>query len=42
MEDNIIIEEIEYTNELYQKSIQENKFTEDEAHGIGVDADGNS
>lgn len=42
MEDNIIIEEIEYTNELYQKRIQENEFTEDEAHGIGVDADGNS
>lgn len=42
MEDNIIIEEIEYTDELYQKNIQENEFTEDETHGIGVDSDGNS
>lgn len=42
MEDNILIEEIEYTDELYQKNIQENEFAEDETHGIGVDADGNS
>lgn len=42
MEDNIIIEEIEYTDELYQKNIQEDQFTEDETHGIGVETDGNS
>ena len=42
MEDNIIIEEIQFTEELYQKNLEENEFAEDDAHGIGEDADGNS
>ena len=42
MEDNIIIEDIEFKEELYQKTIEENEFAEDDAHGIGEDADGNS
>ena len=41
MEDNIIIENIEYTEELYKKSMEEVDFAEDNAHGIGDDADGN-
>ena len=28
--------------ELYQKNLEENEFAEDDAHGIGEDADGNS
>ena len=39
MEDNIIIEEIQFTEELYQKNLEENEFAEDDAHGIGEDAD---
>ena len=42
MEDNIIIEEIEFTEELYQKNLEENEFAEDNVHGIVEDADGNS
>ena len=42
MEDNIIIEEIQFTEELYQKNLEKNEFAEDDAHGIGEDADGNS
>lgn len=42
MEDNIIVEEIRFTEELYQKNLEENEFVEDDAHGIGEDADGNS
>ena len=42
MEDNIIIEEIQFTEELYKKNLEENEFAEDDAHGIGEDADGNS
>ena len=41
MEDNIIIENIEYTEELYKKSMEEVDFVEDNTHGIGDDADGN-
>lgn len=41
MEDNIIIENIEYTEELYKKSMKEVDFVEDNTHGIGDDADGN-
>lgn len=40
MEDNIIIEEIQFTEELYQKNLKENEFAEDDAHGIGEDTDG--
>lgn len=42
MEDNIIIEEVQFTEDLYKKNMEENEFTEDDAHGIGEDADGNS
>jgi len=41
MEDNIVIENIEFTEELYDKAIQENIFNEDTEHGIG-DENGNS
>ena len=42
MEDNIIIENIEFTEELYKKVLQENVFEEDEFHGIGDEVNGNS
>ncbi len=42
MQDNIIIENIEFTEEMYKKAIEENEFYEDEVHGIGDDIDGNS
>jgi len=42
MKDNIIIEEIQFTEDLYKKNLEENEFAEDDAHGIGEDADGNS
>ena len=38
MEDNIIIEEVEFSEELYQKNIEENTFTE-EYEGGEIDAD---
>ena len=38
MKDNIIIENIEFSNELYQKNIQENTFTE-EYEGGEINAD---
>ena len=37
MEDNIIIEDIEFREELYQKTIEENQFSELNIHGIGDD-----
>lgn len=42
MEDNIIIEEIKYTEELYEKNLEENEFAEDNDHGIGDETNGNS
>lgn len=42
MEDNIIIEEVQFTEDLYKKNLEENEFAEDDEHGIGEDADGNS
>ena len=42
MKDNIIIEEIQFTEDLYKKHLEENEFAEDDAHGIGEDADGNN
>lgn len=39
MEDNIVIEDIEFREELYQKTIQENQFSESNIHGIGDDED---
>lgn len=38
MEDNIIIEKVEFSEEQYQKNIQENTFTE-EYEGGEIDAD---
>lgn len=42
MQDNIIIEEEKYSEELYEKNIKENEFVEDTAHGIGDEINGNS
>lgn len=42
MNDNIMIENIEFTQEIYQKALEENSFTENNLHGIGDDIDGNS
>lgn len=42
MDDNIEIEEIEFTQELYKKNIEENDFAEDDIHGIGDEDNGNS
>lgn len=42
MKDNIIIEEIQFDEELYKKNIEENNFEENEFHGIGEDENGNS
>ena len=41
-DDNIIIENIEFTEELYNKAIQNNQFNEDTEHGIGDDTNGDS
>lgn len=38
MEDNVVIENIEFSEELYQKNIQENNF-EEEYEGGEIDAD---
>lgn len=42
MEDNIIIENMEFTEEIYQDALSQNIFEEDNLHGIGDDTDGNS
>lgn len=42
MEDNILVEEIKFTEDLYKKSIEDNTFEEDLEHGIGDETDGNS
>ena len=42
MNDNIIIENLEFKEELYKKSIEENNFEEDDSHGIGAETNGNS
>lgn len=39
MDDNIIIEEIQFEEELYQKNLENNKFAKDEEHGIVEDVD---
>ncbi len=38
MEDNIIIEEVEFSEEKYQKNMEENTFTE-EYEGGEIDGD---
>ena len=42
MDDNIINENMEITEEIYKKAIEENIFEEDKNHGIGDETDGNS
>lgn len=42
MNDNLIIESLEYTEEMYKKALEESPFEEDDIHGIGDDSDGNS
>ena len=42
MNDNIIIENVEFTEEMYKKAISENEFEENYNHGIGEDINGNS
>lgn len=37
MEDNIIIENVEFNEELYNKNISENNFSNSETDGIGDD-----
>lgn len=37
MEDNIIIENVEFNEELYNKNISENDFSNSETDGIGDD-----
>lgn len=42
MQDNIIIQNMEFTEEIYQKALKENVFEEDNLHGIGDDENGDS
>lgn len=42
MQDNIIIENMKFTEEIYQKALKENVFEEDNLHGIGDDENGDS
>ena len=42
MQDNIIIENMEFAEEIYQQALKENVFEDDNLHGIGDDIDGNS
>ena len=42
MQDNIIIENMEFTEEIYQQALKESIFNEDNLHGIGEEKDGNS
>lgn len=43
MDDEIIEEEVEFSQELYEKNLQENTFAEiDELDGIGADEDENN
>lgn len=37
MEDNIIEETVEFSQELYEKNLQENDFSNKETDGIGDD-----
>lgn len=42
MEDNVQIETVEFKEELYQKNIAENNFSNSETDGIGDDDDANN
>ena len=42
MDDNIFEESVEFNEELYQKNIKENDFSNTENDGIGDDVDANN
>ncbi len=42
MEDNIIIENVEFDENLYKKNIAENDFSGSEIDGIGDEANANN
>lgn len=42
MDDNILIENLQFSEELYQKVLKENVFDEDVFHGVGENENGNS
>ena len=42
MEDNIVIENVEFNEELYNKNIAENDFSNSETDGIGDDINANN
>ena len=42
MDDNIFIENIQFTEELFKKAIEEEEFKDELFHGIGDDINGNS
>lgn len=42
MEDNIVIENVEFNEELYNKNIAENDFSNSETDGIGDDINENN
>lgn len=42
MEDNIIIEEVEFSQELYEKNIKENSFNQYGDEGLGGDTNANN
>ena len=41
MNDELIIEEVEFSEELYQKNLQENNFSNETTDGKGVDVECN-
>lgn len=41
-EDNVIIENVEFNEELYNKNISENDFSNSETDGIGDDDNANN
>lgn len=42
MKDNIVIENVEFNEELYNKNIAENDFSNSETDGIGDDINENN
>ena len=41
-EDNVIIENVEFDEELYNKNVAENDFSNSEINGIGDDSNANN
>lgn len=41
-EDNVIIENVEFDEELYNKNVAENDFSNSETNGIGDDDNANN